>query len=141
MSYILECSHIHENNIFSMSVHYLSWSWGWTWATKWCTCNTNIYNYRAANSTRIRESILAMILLTYRYENQFLSLNCAKNVSVSITFDSRKRRRICNPELHVFVVLCDIATEFWLKARTYRIICPDFKLALSTWPYWCNYMY
>ncbi len=28
---------------------------------------------RAANSTRIRESILA----TYRYENQFLSLNCA----------------------------------------------------------------
>ena len=39
---------------------------------------------QGANSMRIRESILATILVTYRYENQFLSLNCAQNVSVAI---------------------------------------------------------
>ena len=33
---------------------------------------------RAANSTRIRESILAMILVTLRYANQFLSFNYYK---------------------------------------------------------------
>ncbi len=31
--------------------------------------------HRAANSTRIRESILATILVTLRYANQFLSFN------------------------------------------------------------------
>ncbi len=65
------------------------------------TRNSSHTNIRAANSTRIRESILATILLTYRFENQFLLLNCAQNVSVSITFDSRKRSGICIPEHYI----------------------------------------
>ena len=54
-------------------------------------------SYRAANSTRIRESILATILVTFWYENQFPSLNCVLNVLVSIKFDSRKQQQICTP--------------------------------------------
>ena len=41
--------------------------------------------YRASNSTRITESILIMILITFRYENQFLSLNYIV-IQVSLIF-------------------------------------------------------
>ena len=55
--------------------------------------------FRPANSTRIRESILATILVTFCYENQFPPLNCIQTDSVSIEFDSCKLKRICSPAL------------------------------------------
>ncbi len=58
---------------------------------------TYYIEFRPANSTRIRESILAMIPLTFGYENQFPPLNCIQTDSVSIEFDSCKLKRICNP--------------------------------------------
>ena len=52
---------------------------------------------RARNSARIRESILAMILVASRYENQFLSLNYVVNTTVTQNFDSRKSKRNSTP--------------------------------------------
>ncbi len=52
---------------------------------------------RPANLMRIRESILATILVTFGYENQFPPLNCIQTDSVSIEFYSRKLKGICNP--------------------------------------------
>ena len=52
---------------------------------------------RAANSTRIRESILVMICAASTYENQFLSLNPIVIAMVAIRFDSRKLNRNCTP--------------------------------------------
>ena len=43
-------------------------------------------------STRITESILAVILVTSRYENQFLPFRFPVNTAVSVKFDSRKLR-------------------------------------------------
>ena len=40
----------------------------------------------------IRESILAMILVASRYENQFLSLNYVVNTTVTQNFDSCKSK-------------------------------------------------
>ena len=48
--------------------------------TKW-TSLFEIY------STRITESILAVILVTFRYENQLLSLSYTVNAAVSVKFD------------------------------------------------------
>ena len=42
---------------------------------------------------RITDSILTMILVTTRYENQSLPLNYMLNIAVSVTFDSRKHRQ------------------------------------------------
>ena len=53
--------------------------------------------HRARNSARIRESILAMILVASRYENQFLSLNYVVNTTVTQNFDSRKSKRKSTP--------------------------------------------
>ena len=51
-------------------------------------------NLRARNSGRIRESILAMILVSSRYKNQFLSLNYhVVNTTVTQNFDSRKPKQ------------------------------------------------
>ena len=44
--------------------------------------NFKLIKSRAGNSTRIRELLLAMILVTFWYENQFLSLNCVPNVLI-----------------------------------------------------------
>ena len=52
---------------------------------------------RARNSARIRESILAMILVASRYENQFLSLNYVVNTTVIQNFDSRKLKQTSTP--------------------------------------------
>ena len=43
---------------------------------------------------RITESILAVILVSSRYENQFLSLSYAVNVAVSVKFDSRTEMKV-----------------------------------------------
>ena len=53
-----------------------------------------MYTNRPANLTRIRESILTTILVTFGYENQFPPLNCIQTDSVSIEVDSRKLKRI-----------------------------------------------
>ena len=58
----------------------------------------NDQKHRARNSARIRESILAMILVASRYENQFLSLNYVVNTTVTQNFDSRKSKRNSTPE-------------------------------------------
>ena len=55
------------------------------------------WQLRPSNSTRIRESILATILVTFSYENRFPPLNCIQTDSVSFEFDSRKLKQICNP--------------------------------------------
>ena len=52
-----------------------------------------IYNYsRASLSMRITESILAVIHIISRYENQFLSLSHTVNAAVSVKFDSHELR-------------------------------------------------
>ena len=47
---------------------------------------------RASLSIRITESILAVILITSKYENQFLSLSHTVNAAVSVKFDSCELR-------------------------------------------------
>ena len=64
-----------------------------------------LHQARARNLARIRESILAMIMMILvasrimsRYENQFFSLNYAVNTtSVTQNFDSRKSKRNSTP--------------------------------------------
>ena len=54
--------------------------------------------FRARNSVRIQESILAMILIASRYKNQFLSLKYVVNTTAKQNFDSRKSKRNSTPE-------------------------------------------
>ena len=58
----------------------------------------NYQTSRARNSARIRESIVAMILVASRYENQFLSLNYVVNTTDTQNFDSRKLKRNSTPD-------------------------------------------
>ena len=54
---------------------------------------------------RIRESIIAMILVASRYKNQFHSLNYVVNtVTVSQNFDSRKSKRNSTPASRVEII-------------------------------------
>ena len=53
--------------------------------------------YRAANLTRIRESILVMIHKSSTRENHLLSLNHTVIVRVEIKFDSHKLEQNCTP--------------------------------------------
>ena len=48
---------------------------------------------KASLLTRIRESILTVILVTFLYENQCLSLSHTVNAAVSEKFDSWELRR------------------------------------------------
>ena len=52
---------------------------------------------RAANLTRIKESIPVMIRVASTYEYQLLSLNPIVIVMVAIKFDSRKLEQNCTP--------------------------------------------
>ena len=69
----------------------------------------NLAKFRARNSARIRESILTMILVASRYENQFLSLNYVVNTTVTQNFDSRKSKRNSTPEQ----ITLQFACIFW----------------------------
>ena len=74
---------------------------------------------RARNSARIRESILAMILVASRYENQFLSLNYVVNTTVTQNFDSRKSKRNSTPaSMMSFDVYSTESSHFKFKLET-----------------------
>ncbi len=91
---------------------------------------------RPANSTRIRESILATILVTFDYKNQFPPLNCIQTDSVSIEFDSRKLKRICNPEnlnLKIDINSC-ISTDEFKEIVNAAFLCNSRKCCDSSHP-------
>ena len=69
------------------------------------SCNSCQVYHRAANLTRIRESILAMIRVASRHENQVFSLNRTVNVTVDSYFDSCKFRPICTPVSHYIKII------------------------------------
>ena len=53
---------------------------------------------QSLTSMRITESIPAVILVTSRYENQFLSLSYTVNVAILLEFDSHELRQKLAPE-------------------------------------------
>ena len=57
--------------------------------------NDTAFQIKVSLSMRITESILAVILVSSRYDSQFLSLSYAVglNIAVSVKFDSRELRR------------------------------------------------
>ena len=60
--------------------------------------DTNVTIVNRARNSAIRESILAMILVASRYENQSLSLNLyVVNATVTQNFDYRKSKRNSTP--------------------------------------------
>ena len=52
---------------------------------------------KALLSTKITELILAVILVTSRYENQFLSLSYTANAAIAVKLGYRKMRQKLAP--------------------------------------------
>ena len=55
--------------------------------------NNTAFQIKVSLSMRITESILTVILVSSRYDNQFFSLSYAVNIAVSVKFDFRELRQ------------------------------------------------
>ena len=67
--------------------------WGSARPRMYTHINDTAFQIKVSLSMRITKSIFTVILVSSRYENQFLSLGYAVNVAVSVKFDSCELRR------------------------------------------------
>ena len=94
------------------------------------------YSYfRASNWMRITEIILAVILITSRYENQFLSLSHTVNTAVSIFFWFLKTERKLSPWLTKTIFklpFCFVTPQTW-NPTYFALLILIFPFLMQLW--------